>query len=186
MKKLIKLIIYVQIIKRFLLKMSKAGKYIPPQLRKKKRRKCCGGIIVYQDMNFSKKREEEDKFKVLIVHGRASCKWGLPKGGIEKDETNLDCAMREIEEETGLVIKLKKTHKKIRIHSTYYYIINLLSKNYNIEPIDKKEISQIQWIDINKINYTNINRELRDFLLKKDHIINILKSNMELQPITVN
>ena len=40
--------------------------------------------------------------------------------------------------------------------------VKQLTKIDDINPIDKHEISDIKWININ-----NINRELRDFLLKK-------------------
>jgi len=146
-------------------------KYIPPQLRNIKNRKCCGGIIIYND-------KFRNKIYIIIINDRASSKWGLPKGGIEKNESYIECAMREIKEETGLNIKLTENTKKIKIHGTYYYLINLINMNINIKPIDTNEISAIRWIDINKINNNyRINRELRDVLLKRRYILREMDIN---------
>ncbi len=162
-------------------------KYIPPHLRnsskliniqpitpllehlKKRRRICCGGILLYHDIN-----SIDNKIYVIIVHGRSSFKWGLPKGGLEFNESHVECAMREIKEETGLMINLNTNHKRVRIHSTYYYIIKLSSKYTNMDPIDKQEIVDIKWIDINDIEKYKVNRELRDFSQKKDYILKIM------------
>ncbi len=39
--------------------------------------------------------------KILLINEGGEF-WGLPKGRLEKDETNEDAARREVEEETGL------------------------------------------------------------------------------------
>lgn len=40
--------------------------------------------------------------KVLLVKGWSSrSSWGFPKGKINKDEPEITCAIREVEEETG-------------------------------------------------------------------------------------
>ena len=56
---------------------------------KSEKTKSAGGIIL------------NSNFEVLVVsqHGRS---WSLPKGHLEDNESLLDAAYREIEEETGL------------------------------------------------------------------------------------
>ena len=39
---------------------------------------------------------------VVVVHRPAYDDWTLPKGKARKDESDEDCAVREVEEETGL------------------------------------------------------------------------------------
>lgn len=47
----------------------------------------------------------QDRLVVLVSHWYAPWVWTLPGGGVEKDETPEQAAMREVEEETGLKIK---------------------------------------------------------------------------------
>ena len=51
---------------------------------------------------------------VLLVHRPKYDDWTFPKGKAEPDESDLDCALREVREETGLVCateqELPQTH----------------------------------------------------------------------------
>lgn len=43
-----------------------------------------------------------DDFEVLVIHRPRYDDWSLPKGKVEKGEDDEKCALREVEEETGL------------------------------------------------------------------------------------
>jgi 8-oxo-dGTP pyrophosphatase MutT (NUDIX family) len=47
-------------------------------------------------------RGEGRTAEVLVVHRPAYGDWTFPKGKVERGETDEDCAVREVEEETGL------------------------------------------------------------------------------------
>jgi len=138
------------------------AKNIVNTILKKKRRKCCGGII----LNIG----EKNTIYVLVVLGRISKKWGLPKGGLEEEETYEECALREIREETGLLYNFSDLKERIKIHSTYYFIINKNDRKIDRGPIDTREIAAIKWlrlIDIRKLSDKSlVNRELRDLCTK--------------------
>ncbi len=100
--------------------------------------------------------------RVLVVKNRiGEGKWSLPGGGIKKNESLVDGAIREVKEETGIkllnsqLIKLESskslTHKlKFNLES---YYVNLGSK---IKPNPRLvEIAQCSWINIDKLNYMN-------------------------------
>ncbi len=74
-----------------------------------KKEKSAGAIIF--------KKEGKSK-KFLLLHYE-EVHWDFPKGHVEKNETELETAKREIEEETGLneLEFLKKFHETI----SYYY-----------------------------------------------------------------
>lgn len=60
---------------------------------------------------------EKGEILFLLVFSKRNKEWGFPKGHIESDETELETAKREIEEETG--IKNLKFIKNFRCCDTY-------------------------------------------------------------------
>jgi len=46
--------------------------------------------------------------KVLLVHRPSYDDWTFPKGKAERDESDEDCALREVHEETGLQCRLEE------------------------------------------------------------------------------
>jgi 8-oxo-dGTP pyrophosphatase MutT (NUDIX family) len=59
--------------------------------------RAAGGVVV---------RGAGAALEVLLVHRPAYDDWTFPKGKAEGDETDEDCALREVEEETGLRCRL--------------------------------------------------------------------------------
>ncbi len=49
-----------------------------------------------------------DKIEVLLIGNLEGNKWAFPKGHAEEGETMEQVALREIKEETGLIVKLLK------------------------------------------------------------------------------
>jgi len=95
--------------------------------------------------------------KVLLVKGwYARSSWGFPKGKINKDEDEVSCAVREVYEEIGYDIKDKIDPKEfiqktIREQYIKLYIIYGVPENTNFQTQTRKEISKIQWHNINDI-----------------------------------
>lgn len=112
-----------------------------------------------------------DKKHTLLVetpNGNLS----YPKGKFEKkkDKTQFDCAIRELEEETGITIDLidiipnivMSEYKKENICSIQYYVGVMKIPNYNnFKPFDNEEIVSIEWHEINNINNLNNLRQSR-------------------------
>ncbi|GJJ68193.1 mRNA-decapping enzyme subunit 2 [Entomortierella parvispora] len=100
----------------------------------------CGAIILNETMD-----------KCILVKGWAARSgWGFPKGKINKDEPDTDCAVREVWEETGFDISsrirdedyVEQTMKDQRIR---LYIIKSVPEDTVFEPQTRKEISKIEW-----------------------------------------
>lgn len=50
-------------------------------------------------------REEPEGILWLVIKIKTDGRWRLPKGGIEKSETSLEAAQREVEEEGGVEVE---------------------------------------------------------------------------------
>lgn len=98
---------------------------------------------------------------ILLLLQSASKKWGVPKGGMLHNETPLQCAFRELTEETGLTLSdfLNPTIiQKVRLESHLIYHITIDAININRPIILSSEISQIKFIHINDLNKYIYNR----------------------------
>ena len=100
--------------------------------------------------------------KILMLRRRDNGKWTLPGGTLEMSESLVDCAIREVKEETGLAIEVKDvigtyTDPDIRIEysdgevrrefTVVYYGVN---KDINITIDD--ESSAYEWIEVAKLS----------------------------------
>jgi len=81
---------------------------------------------------------------VLLVRGRKSRKWSFPKGHCKQDENDLECALRELKEETGLDIGNLK-------HSSYHklrgggYFLFAIEGNPMVKIGDHWEVEEVAW-----------------------------------------
>jgi mRNA-decapping enzyme subunit 2 len=92
---------------------------------------------------------------VLVKGWKKGANWSFPRGKINKDENDLDCAVREVYEETGLdlgaagLVKDEKDMKFIEINmreqNMKLYVFTAVPKDTHFEPRTRKEISKIEW-----------------------------------------
>ena len=103
--------------------------------------KAAGGLVV----------NEENKILMIFRRG----KWDLPKGKLDKGETLEQCAVREVEEETGLtnitlqsplIITYHTYHEgsKFVLKESYWYNMKV-SGIQNLTPQTEEDISAIKW-----------------------------------------
>lgn len=92
---------------------------------------------------------------VLIIFQRESQKWGLPKGHVNPNEGSnyFECAKRELEEETGIMMNLIKYRRvgTCVIRNKLFYIVQLMKDIHHLRPIDHSEIGGIQWLNVQRI-----------------------------------
>ena len=107
----------------------------------KKKSRIKGGVLFLH--------RSHDTCHILLVQSRGRL-WGLPKGSREKGESTVECALRELKEETGIERGdssiLGSLHN--RGNSTYFVI----SEKGDLKPstllIDKHDSSGVGWITI--------------------------------------
>ena len=98
---------------------------------------------------------------VLVKGWKKGANWSFPRGKINKDEPDLDCAVREVYEETGYDIKAaglvgnEKETKYIEVtmreqHMRLYVFRGVPMDTY-FEPRTRKEISKIEWYKLSDL-----------------------------------
>jgi 8-oxo-dGTP pyrophosphatase MutT (NUDIX family) len=114
---------------------------MPDQLE----RTSAGGVVVRTD----------DGVEVCLIRPAGRSVWGLPKGGVEQGETFAETALREIEEETGLVGVVEQELGAIdysfysreqhgRIHKTVHYF--LVRATGGDTSLHDHEVSDARWV----------------------------------------
>lgn len=66
--------------------------------------KSCG-VIVY--------RRNQEHIDLLLVKNRYGGHWSFPKGHVEGNETEVQTALREVREETGLEVRLQSGFRQM-------------------------------------------------------------------------
>lgn len=104
-----------------------------------------GAIMLNQDMTHA----------VLVKGWKKGAKWSFPRGKINKEEPDLDCAVREVYEETGYDLheanlvepdeNMKKITVTMREQSMMLYVFRGVPMDTYFEPRTRKEISKIDW-----------------------------------------
>lgn len=101
--------------------------------------------------------------KVLLVRGwKKGASWSFPRGKINKNEPDLDCAIREVYEETGYDVaaanlvdvnrqqdgQVKAIDVTMREQHMKLFVFRGVPLDTYFEPRTRKEISKIQWYNI--------------------------------------
>ena len=104
----------------------------------------------------------------LCVMNKYTSKWGFPKGNLENNESVIDCAAREFQEETGILLSLTGNENTITLNNknTQYFTYN---SDIFIEPknFDSQEISQIKWFSVINLlgsDYRILNPDLKYYV----------------------
>ena len=130
-----------------------------------RKEKSCGAIIIKDG-------------KILLVKENKG-HWGLPKGHMEGNETEIETAIREVKEETNLDVTLNENKR----YEISYIIDNTIDKNvvyFMAKTIDgelerqESEINKAEWIPINKavetITYENAKTMLEKILIDEGYL----------------
>ena len=98
---------------------------------------------------------------VLVKGWKKGASWSFPRGKINKDEPDLDCAVREVYEETGYDIKAaglvgseedtKYIEVTLREQHMRLYIFRGVPMDTQFEPRTRKEISKIEWYKLSEL-----------------------------------
>lgn len=96
----------------------------------------------------------KERTHVLLVQGYEAQQdnWGLPKGKLEEGDSKLECAVKEVYEETGYDIAKnvqKDVFFNVKKTNTTYYVVPDVEMDFPFAPKVKKEIKKIMWYPLN-------------------------------------
>ena len=101
----------------------------------------------------------KNKMTVLVESHKGNLSY--PKGKFEKDldKTFFDCAIRELEEETGITLDLIEIKPEIMISEikkdnvfTITYYLGILKNTFNQFKYDSEELKSVKWYHFDSIN----------------------------------
>jgi 8-oxo-dGTP pyrophosphatase MutT (NUDIX family) len=102
-----------------------------------------GGLVVRQ--------ADSGLLEVAVVHRPGREDWSFPKGKVERNETLTECALREVEEETGLSCRIlsfvgttEYRDRKDRPKVVAYWSMQALSGTFRV--VD--EVDELRWIEL--------------------------------------
>ena len=94
------------------------------------------------------RKTSRGQLEILVIHRPRYQDWSLPKGKLHRRESALDCALREVREETGLVCAVgdelpeaRYTDRKGRAKRVRYWAMQELSGTFH--PND--EVDKVRW-----------------------------------------
>ena len=102
---------------------------------------------------------QNEKKEILLIFRRGV--WDLPKGKLDKSEKLEDCAVREVEEETGLqkvkllsplTITYHTYHEGARfvLKESHWYSMKV-SGEQKLVPQTEEDIHEIKWVNADKL-----------------------------------
>jgi len=105
------------------------------------------------------------KNRILLVRGKKTGIWYLPKGHLKGSELPHECALRELYEETGVRFVGTRYSSVQRLYAGEYFIYQI---NEELEPSiqDTLEISEAGWYSIDELRRFHCNVDIVSMLKK--------------------
>ena len=95
---------------------------------------------------------------ILLSHETISGWYLVPGGGLENDETPVDCCVREVEEETGVIVRplhhfltLYEYYEEYK-YVTHYFICKMVGMSHqNLTEEEKSRGLVPKWLDLQEL-----------------------------------
>ena len=110
--------------------------------------KSCGAIVY---------RKHHGNLEILLIKHVNSGHWSFPKGHVEEGETEIETALREIKEETGIDVIIDPTFRETVSYfprkDTQKVVVYFIGKAKGYEYTkQEEEIADIRWVDVGHAN----------------------------------
>lgn len=102
-------------------------------------------------------KKESGKDLYALVQGSYTGKWSFPKGHSNDGERPIECALREVAEETG-IDHLPEPIEYLKVGYGYYYLFYLKSE-IPLIPRDTHEIMDTKWVTLEEMESMPLNAD---------------------------
>lgn len=143
--------------------------------------KRCGVIFVHSENRRGidedwRWRKNSRVFSFLVVKGRSSNIWSFPKGRMSDDDmldsaaSEEQCAIREVLEETGIILSSVSHMPRIVIGKNVYFICHTDKSEFSTFTIhDTYEVGEVSWKTVDQLREIKCNKDLRAILKYPKH-----------------
>ena len=135
-----------------------------------RKEKSCGALVY---------RIKNGELELLLLKHRFGGHWSFPKGHVEEGETEVETALREVHEETGLTIQLEdgfrqsvEYYPRPNIRKQVVYFLGYADDDRTRR--QEEEISEIRWVpqksahrEVTFRNDKNLINHAKKFLRRK-------------------
>ena len=120
-----------------------------------KKEKSCGALVFYL---------KDNREQILLIKHSNSGHWSFPKGHVEAGETEVETAVREIFEETGVNANIDTRFREVVTYSPKKDVLKdviyfFATTDNDATEKQESEVSEIMWVDIDKalnsVSYRN-------------------------------
>jgi len=113
---------------------------------------------------------------LLVQQCGSSTSITFPKGKKSKDESGIECAIRETKEEVGIDVSDKILDLSVTVFDkiTFYLVLNV-DMNHRFKTNTRNEISKIFWFDLRKVNEVKNNSNYKIFVTAYKQMESIIK-----------
>lgn len=125
----------------------------------------------------------EREGELLLIYRKK--KWDLPKGKLDPGESIEECAMREVEEETGVKVTLGKeitgvwhtyiSNKKYILKKTYWYAMECRDES-KMKPQKEEGIKKAEWMTLEDVrkslhdSYRSIRYVMQEYIKMVENV----------------
>lgn len=151
---------------------SKAGVFVRFE-------KSCGAVV-YHIIDSDQNIDNNSNIEFLIIKHKSGEHWGFPKGHVEAAESEVETALREVMEETGVAVEISDGFSFRMKYSpkvgTMKEVVYFLGEAFQREVLcQESEISDFKWLDlkgaVKMVTHENSRKLLREayFYIKDNH-----------------
>jgi 8-oxo-dGTP pyrophosphatase MutT (NUDIX family) len=114
---------------------------------------------------------ETGEKKYLLVRGKRSGKWSFPKGHMEGKESALECALRELYEETGVRLEGRTYASSVKLSrntegKNSEYFVFKIEHEIPASVNDRNEIIEVGWFSIEDMRNMPCNIDVSSFHMR--------------------